>query len=255
MAIDELDFIPAMGFLCEMLPMQRALSDEALAMAWETMPNGAKLHLTRESLAFAVKQRLVDPAPPKEQALHVALLRYVFPVERTIRRERGEEVNSDRVILENGPRADLAERMAAPDRFHEPGPVRPELLALPEQRRLPAAATIPHWARMTPEELRAHVDQIAAVMQRVWARGMDGRVWPPAALTLGRFAFSRALQGVWPLDPDSASSAWILRNPERAAEMLEQAKAGLLQAAPVVDVVPVGAVFGSLRGGQEAQPW
>jgi hypothetical protein len=253
MAITMLDFVPAMGFLCEMLPMQRALSDEALAMAWETMPNGAKLHLTRESLAFAVKQRLMDTAAPKEQALHIALLRYVFPVERTIRRERGEDVNCDRVILESGPRADLAQRMARPDCFHDPGPARQELN--PERPRLPGGGRPWHPSELSPEALHAHVEQVAAAMQRIWAGGMDGRSWEPGCLARGLFVFGKALQGFWPLEADSPASAWILRNPTQAAEMLEQARAGLLQAAPVVDVVPIGAVFGSLRAGREASPW
>lgn len=242
------DFQVAVSSLLQLLPMQRALDPAALVLAWDTLPERAKLDLTDEILLFAVQQRMLDPEPPKGVAPHVALLRYVYPVDRTVRRERGEDVISDQPMLDRGLRRDLAQRMATPDRFHEPGPVRQEQLAPAKQPRLSAAASIPHWARMSPEELRAHVDQVAAVMQRVWASGMDDRSWDPATLALGRFAFGRALQGVWPLDLDSPSSAWILRNPKQAADMLEKAKAGLLQAAPVVDVLPVGSVLCSLRG-------
>ena len=242
------DFQVALSSLVQLLPLQRALDPAALLLAWDTFPERAKLDLSGEILLYAVQQRFLDTEPPKGLAPHVNLLRYVYPVDRTIRRERGEDVISDQPMVERGLRRDLAQRMAAPDRFHEPGPVRQEQLAPAEQPRLSAADTIPHWARMTTEELRAHVDQVAGVMQRVWASGMDGRSWEPGTLAWGRFAFGRALQGVWPLDPDSPSSAWILRNPTQAADMLEKAKAGLLQAAPVVDVLPVGSVLGSLRG-------
>jgi hypothetical protein len=242
-----------MGFLCEMLPMQRALSDEALAMAWETMPNGAKLHLTQESLAFAVRQRLVDPAPPKEQALHIALLRYVFPVERTIRRERGEEVIGDRVLLENGPRADLPERMAHGDRFHDPAPVRHEQAPPPPERpRLPGGGRAWHPSEMTPQQHAAHLERVAAAMQRLRDRGGDGRGWEGTDLPLaqGRWWFDRCLQGFWPLEVDDGgiAGAWILANGRLADELLQQA-----QSAPAL-LPPAEVVAGglSIRG---VNPW
>jgi len=233
MALTMRDFAPAMGFLCEMLPMQRALSDEALAMAWETMPGAAKAHLTRESLAFAVKQRLVDPAPPKDQALHVQLLRYVFPVERTVRRERGEEVNADRVLLENGPRADLAERMAAPDRFHDPAPVRHEQ-APPQRPRLLGGGRAWHPSEMTAQQHAAHLERVAAAMQHLRERGDDGRDWKSTdpRLAQGRWWFQRCLDGFWPLEADDGgiAGAWILANGRQADALLQQAQSapGLL---------------------------
>ena len=241
------DFQVALSSLVQLLPRQRTLEPDALVTAWSKFPERAKIDLTDEILLYAVQQRFLDPEPSKELPIHLNLLRYCYPVNRIIRRERGEELIFDQPMCDRGLRRDLAQRMAAPDRFHEPGPVRQEQ-APSEHLRLSAADTIPHWARMTPDELRAHVDQVAGVMQRVWASGMDGRSWEPWHMAWGRIAFGRALQGVWPLEPDSASSAWILRNPTQAAEMLKQARAGLLQAAPVVDVLPVGSVLGSLRG-------
>jgi hypothetical protein len=257
MAITMRDFAPAMGFLCEMLPMQRALSDEALAMAWETVPNGAKIHLTRESLAFAVKQRLVDPAPPKEQALHIALLRYVFPVERTVRRERGEEVNSDRVILENGPRADLAERMGAPDRFHDPAPARHEQ-APPERPRLPGGGRQWHPSELDPAQLRSHVQRVEVAVQRIRAKGADGREWKPAQLAQGRWWLERALAGFWPMECDDGgiAAAWVLRNGTWADDLLKRALAGKAPVLPAAEGVPVGAIFGGVGGGdREAASW
>lgn len=225
MAITMRDFAPAMGFLCEMLPMQRALSDEALAMAWETMPNSAKIHLTQESLAFAVKQRLVDPAPPKEQALHIALLRYVFPVERTVRRERGEDAISDRVLLENGPRADLRERIQEPDRFHDPAPVREDLQPARERApRLPAGGAW-HPSMMTGEQRYAHVCRVEARMEQILAAGPDDRAWTASQLEQGLWWFERALQGFWPLEADKGgvAAAWVRSNPQRARAMVERA--------------------------------
>ena len=257
MALTMRDFAPAMGFLCEMLPMQRALSDEALAMAWETMPGAAKIHLTQESLAFAVKQRLVDPAPPKDQALHVQLLRYVFPLERTVRRERGEEVNADRVLLENGPRADLAERMAAPDRFHDPAPVRQEQAPPPERLRLPGGGRPWHPSQMTAEQHAAHLRSVAAAMQRLRDCGDDDRGWKSrgwksedSRLAQGRWFFQRCLDGFWPLQADDGgiAVAWILANGRLADELLKQAQSAPRVLPPAEEVV-AGA---SLQG---VNPW
>lgn len=242
MAITMRDFAPAMGFLCEMLPMQRALSDEALAMAWETVPGAAKIHLTRESLAFAVKQRLVDPAPPKEQALHIALLRYVFPVERTVRRERGEEVNSDRVILENGPRADLAERMGAPDRFHDPAPARHEQAPPPTQPRLPGRGGYWHPSQATTAQRQRHLERIEARLEALLAQGPDGVVHAGAQLLQGLSWYRRALEGFWLLEADNGgiAAAWIQRNPAEARVMLRDAKATPQPAMPAGDAVAAG---------------
>jgi hypothetical protein len=236
------EFQAAVTSLLQLLPMQRPLTAPALVLAWDTFPAPAKRDLTGEVLRYCVSQRLLDPAPPKELAPHLALLRYAYPLEH------------DRPITERGLRADLAERMSAPDRFHDPAPVRHEQ-APPERPRLPGGGRPWNPSELSPEALRAHVERVEAAMQRIWAGGMDGRSWEPGHLAWGRFAFGRALQGLWPLEADSPASAWILRNPTQAAEMLEQARAGLLQAAPVVDVVPVGSVLGSFRAGREAAPW
>jgi hypothetical protein len=225
MAITMRDFAPAIGFLCEMLPMQRALSDEAIAMAWETIPNVAKLQLTPEMLGFAVKQRLMDPTPPKDQAPHIALLRYVFPVERTTKREHGDEVHLDRVILDNGPRTDIAQRMAAPERFHDPGPVRHEHAPPPERPRLPGGGSNGwHPSQMTPNERRRHLERIAADVERVIASG-GGAARSDEQLAQGLAWFRRALQGFWGLQCDDGgiAAAWIAANPADARALVRDA--------------------------------
>ena len=247
------DFAPAMGFLCEMLPMQRALGDEALAMAWETMPNGAKIHLTRESLAFAVKQRLIDPAPPKDVALHIQLLRYVFPIERTVRRDRGKEVFSDRVLIENGPRGDLRQRMADPDRFHDPAPARQEQRAAAASApRLPGGSKPWHPDQLTPEQRRAHVLRVAESARRVIAQGPDERTWTSAQLQQGAWWFGRALQGFWLLEVDDGgiAKAWLARNPAWAERLIEEALAGTAPQLPPAEGLAVA--FSSIgTGGRE----
>jgi hypothetical protein len=244
------DFQVALSSLVQLLPMQRALDPAALLLAWDTFPERAKLDLSGEILLYAVQQRFLDTEPPKGLAPHVNLLRYVYPVDRTIRFERGQEVISDQPMCDRGLRRDLAQRMAAPDRFHEPGPVRQEQVSS-EHLRLCAAQD--HWnpSHMRPEELAAHVAQVAEEMCCIWDRGMDGFNWGPQQLATGRWWLDRALHGWWPLGCDGMgdhAAAWILRNPQQAADMLEKAKAGALPPPAVVDVLPVGSVLGSLRG-------
>jgi hypothetical protein len=246
MAITMRDFLPAMGLLAEMLPMQRALGDEALAMAWETMPNAAKIHLTPESLAFAVKQRLMDPDPPKEQALHIALLRYVFPIERTIRRERGEEIAFDRALLENGPRADLRERMANPSRFHDPAPARQEQAPPPGRPRLSGRGGWWHPSQLTAAERERHLQRVEARMETLLAQGPDGVVRSGAQLLQGLAWYRRALEGFWPLEVDAGgvAAAWIHRNPADARKMLQDAMSGTEPALPAADAVAAGFATG-----------
>jgi hypothetical protein len=206
--------------------MQRALSDEAIAMAWETIPNVAKLQLTPEMLGFAVKQRLMDPFPPKDQAPHIALLRYVFPVERTTKREHGDEVHLDRVILDNGPRADLAQRMAAPERFHDPGPVRHEHAPPPERPRLAGGGSNGwHPSQMTSHQRRRHLERLAADVEQAIAAGGAGAARDDEQLARGFRWFRQAVQGFWGLNCDSSgvAAAWIAANPAEARALVRDA--------------------------------
>ena len=221
--ITDLDFTASMGFLAEMLPMQRALTPEALAMAWETLPPAAKAGLTPASLAFAVKQRLLDPQPASDVALHIGLLRYVFPVERTTRRERGEEVNADMVILEHGPRYDLPQRMSQPDRFHDSGPARQAPPPAPATAKRLTASGFWNPSMLTPEQLRAHVQKVAEQVERVRAQGDPGTHMTPAQEGLARMLFAKALQGFMPLRHDNLAALWVLRNRKRADEMIQEA--------------------------------
>jgi hypothetical protein len=231
-------FQVAITSLMQILPMAKPLSAAALVMAWDTFPERAKIDLTDEILLYAVQQRVLDPEPPKGLAPHVALLRYVYPVDRTIRRERGEDVTSDQPMVDRGLRRDLAQRMAALDRFHEPGPVRQEQ-APPRQPQLPAAPSQWHPDHLSTEQRRAHVRAVASAVSKLRKRGMDSRTWTAAELKQGRRWFEKALQGFWPLEADNAglAAAWILRNGRWADQLLEAAADGNLKAPPAEAVV------------------
>ena len=237
--INSRQFHAAVTSLMQLLPMSKQLTGSALTMAWDTFPERAKIDLTDEILLYAVQQRVLDPEPPKGVAPHVALLRYVYPVDRTIRRERGEDVISDQTMCERGLRRDLAQRMAAPDRFHEPGPVRQELLAPTQQPQLPAGSTQWHPDHLTPEQRRAHVQGVAAAVARLRAKGVDSRAWKPEQLAQGYWWFERALQGFWPMECDvgGIAAAWVLRNGSRADQLIQAALDGTAAAAPADGLV------------------
>ena len=233
-------FQVAITSLMQILPMAKPLSAAALVMAWDTFPERAKIDLTDEILLFAVQQRVLDPEPPKGMAPHVALLRYAYPVDRTIRRERGEDVISDQPMVDRGLRKDLAQRMAASDRFHDPAPARVEHAPPPPQQpQLPADSTQWHPDHLTTEQRRAHVRAVASAVSKLRERGMDSRIWKPEQLAQGRGWFEKALQGFWPLEADDGglAVAWVLRNANRADQLLEAAADGNLKAPPAEAVV------------------
>jgi hypothetical protein len=231
-------FHAAVTSLMQLLPMSKQLTGSALTMAWDTFPERAKIDLTDEILLYAVQQRVLDPEPPKGMAPHVALLRYAYPVDRTIRRERGEEVVSDQPMVDRGLRRDLAQRMAAPDRFHDPAPARQEQ-APPRQPQLPAGSSQWHPDHLSTEQRRAHVHAVASAVSKLRERGIDSRIWKPEQLAQGRWWFEKALQGFWPLEADDGglAAAWILRNGRWADQLLEAAADGSTKAAPAEELV------------------
>jgi hypothetical protein len=233
------DFQVALSSLVQLLPRQRTLEPDALVTAWSKFPERAKIDLTDEILLYAVQQRFLDPEPSKELPIHLNLLRYCYPVNRIIHRERGEELIFDQPMCDRGLRRDLAQRMAAPDQFHEPGPVRQELLAPTQQPQLPAGSTQWHPDHLTPEQRRAHVQGVAAAVTRLRARGMDSRAWRPELLAQGYRFFERALQGFWPMECDDGgiAAAWVLRNGSRADQLIQAALDGTAAAAPAEGLV------------------
>jgi hypothetical protein len=231
-------FHAAVTSLMQLLPMSKQLTGSALTMAWDTFPERAKIDLTDEILLYAVQQRVLDPEPPRGMAPHVALLRYAYPVDRTIRRERGEDVINDQPMVDRGLRRDLAQRMAAPDRFHDPAPARQEQ-APPQQPQLPAGSTQWHPDHLSTEQRRAHVRAVASAVSKLRERGIDSRIWKPEQLAQGRRWFEKALQGFWLLECDGGgvAAAWILRNGALAHQLLEAAADGTAKATPAEEVV------------------
>lgn len=112
-------FCMILGALAEALPRGKRMSEATYALLWATFPAKAKEHLTPEIWMYAAAQRMLDPDPMEELPLPMQLLNYVF------RNENG------RANVAWGLKADLADRMANPDRFN-PQPV-PGQVVLPSE--------------------------------------------------------------------------------------------------------------------------
>ena len=224
------EFQAALTGLSQVLPMSRQMTAPALVIAWDTTPITAKQQLTPQSLAFAVSQRAMDPSPPKEVPLHLSLLRYVYPL------------RNDCAEVERGLRVDLAQRMAQPDRFHDPAPAREE--HTPASARRLTASGFWHPSMLNPEELRAHAQKVAEQVERVRAKGDPGTTMTAAQSASGRVLFERALQGFWPLHHDNIAALWVLRNRKCADELIQLALEGNTPAPP-----PGEAVVAQLVGG------
>ena len=96
--------------LSSVLPFAKPLGEEAWLLLWLTFPDHAKQHLTPAMWTYAAGQRLMDPAPAKELAIHLQLLRYLYRLENGMPN------------LQWGLKLDLAVRMAHVGTFHEPEP-------------------------------------------------------------------------------------------------------------------------------------
>ncbi len=227
------EFQAALTGLSQLLPMSRQMTAPALVIAWDTTPITAKQQLTPQSLAFAVSQRAMDPSPPKEVPLHLSLLRYLYPL------------RNDCAEVVRGLRTDLAQRMAQPDRFHDPAPAREE--HTPASARRLTASGFWHPSMLNPEELRAHVQKVAEQVERVRAKGDPGTSLTTAQETAARVIFERALQGFWPLHHDNIAALWVLRNRKWADELIRVALAGHTPAPPLGEAVVAQLLGGSPR--------
>jgi hypothetical protein len=208
------DFQAAITSLLQLLPMQRQLTPSALVMAWDTFPQQARGELSCEMLRFAITQRLLDPEPPKDQAPHIAMLRYLYPLEH------------NHPIFGRGLRPDLAERMAAPQVFHDPTPVRHEHAPPPERPRLPGGSPNGwHPSQMTSHQRRRHLERLAADVEQAIAAGGAGAAWKDEQLARGFRWFRQAVQGFWGLNCDSSgvAAAWIAANPREARALVRDA--------------------------------
>lgn len=225
------EFQAVMSGMQQLFPMAKPLTPAALVTAWDTFPDRAKLDLDSEMLLYAAQQRTLDPDFPRETPPHIALLRYLYPVKRTTRTERGQEVVTDLPMFERGLRRDLASRMADPSRFHELVDQRPEHTPV-QVPRLPPGVTEGNqpW-QMSATQRHAHVERIAQTVDRLRAQAIDDCVWTPAQLKVGRWWFEKALQGFWTMETDGAvlAVAWAVRNPAWADELIALARGGELK--------------------------
>jgi hypothetical protein len=106
MTITRHDLIRTIQGLQSLLPFAKQIDEAGLLMLWTSFPEQAKAQLTPEMLQYAACQRLIDPDPPKELAIHVQLLRYVYRLEDNLPN------------FQWGLKADLPARMASPSQFH-----------------------------------------------------------------------------------------------------------------------------------------
>jgi hypothetical protein len=235
------EFQAVMSGMQQLFPMAKALTPAALVTAWDTFPDRAKLDLDSEMLLYAAQQRTLDPDFPRETPPHIALLRYLYPVKRNTRIERGQEVVTDLPMFERGLRHDLARRMANPEQFHELVRTLPEYTPAEVPRLAPG---VTHggelWHQWTAAQHQAHVQGVADAVARLRASGIDdgtlingsmGDASVLSQLNVGRFLFEKSLQGVWPMNFEAMqlSAAWVLRNPRCADDLITLALGGELK--------------------------
>lgn len=209
--IDEKSFTTSIVLLQASLPYAKQLSTEGIVLLWDTFPRHAKMNMTEEILKFAVTQRMLDPDPPKEIALHLSLLRYVYPLE------------NNRAAIQFGLRNDLHERMNAPDIFHDPQPIREEKRSAQEIRRLSAGSYWNH-GMMSEEERIRHIEIIRRQVEELDI-DISTDSLTIANLAKGRELFTIALKGYWTTKAD-VIRGWIMRNKKEALQLIDQALGG-----------------------------
>ena len=206
--IDQATFLAELNQLCELLPIHKRFRPESLVAAWDLLPSAAKEHLTPDTLGYAVRQRLLDPAPP-DQALHLALLRYVFPLD------------DGAPDCSGGLRQDLPLRLANPDRFHDPTrrlePVRAKFL--------PGGEKTWHPSQMSDEERRECLQKAISDLERMKSAGTSGAPLRPSEAAMGERLFAAVVAGFTPLDAKTLGASWAVRNYESAIGQLHDALA------------------------------
>jgi hypothetical protein len=104
-------FSQTLEALNSVLPFAKAITPQAWLLLWGTFPEHAKQHVTPAMWSYAAGQRLMDPAPAKELAIHLQLLRYLYRLENGMPN------------LQWGLKLDLPDRMAHAGTFHQPEPL------------------------------------------------------------------------------------------------------------------------------------
>lgn len=117
--ISEQQFCDVLQAVSRTLPRFKAWDGMALSLAWMTFPEKAKQELTPEMWLYAAGQRRLDPTPPNDKPLDLALLDYVY------RNRDGA------ACVDWGLKADLPERMQRPNVFN-PQPSHGQQVLPPE---------------------------------------------------------------------------------------------------------------------------
>jgi hypothetical protein len=98
------------------LPYAKKLADDEIKFLWLLIPQQVKDDVSDEVWAYACNQRLLDPNPDKEQALHLQLLKYVY------------RVRDGQPAFDWGFKEDLPQRMKAGAVFQGQQAAQPALL-------------------------------------------------------------------------------------------------------------------------------
>jgi len=100
------------------LPYAKKLADDEIKFLWLLIPQQVKDDVSDEVWAYACNQRLLDPNPDKEQALHLQLLKYVY------------RVRDGQPAFDWGFKEDLPQRMSAGAVFQGQVTTQPMLTAV-----------------------------------------------------------------------------------------------------------------------------
>jgi hypothetical protein len=139
------DLFDILESLSSLQRFAKKLSGDDHKFAYLTFPQKAREELSKAHLIFAAQQLLLDPEPATGMALHLALLRYLYPCQGLS------------PCVERGLRADLAQRLAASGSFTPLTPTPPEHRAF----ALPPAQPI-EPPPMTRAQRIAHLEALAA---------------------------------------------------------------------------------------------
>lgn len=248
--ISEEHFVITVSTLTQVIPYAKQLTEPALIMLWESFPKRAKLDLTPEMLKFASSQRMLDPDPPKDMALSLSLLRYLYPVKRTFLGESyGKETYNDVPIFDLGVRPDLLDRMSRPEVFHEVAPKRDE------HHTVKRMASSGYWTpdMMSDAEKRNH---LAAIKKQVEELDLDPKSDPLTIQQLieGKKWFKDALKGYWTLKADAGGIAkgWVARNCRESLRLIHEAMGLEVPTEEQQEQVTARAVF---KDGREQRAW
>jgi hypothetical protein len=158
MTISSDDLFDVLESLSSLQRFAKKLTSDDHTFAFLTFPQQARQELSKAHLIFAAQQLLLDPEPVPDMALHMALLRYLYPCQGIS------------PCVGRGLRSDLPQRLAAAGTFTplQPVPAEHRAFALP-----PAQAIQP------PPKTRA--ERIESLLALAAATGVVNPLEPAMA--------------------------------------------------------------------------